>query len=383
MQENESNSQFLPSNNANLQNQSVGDNSMSNIDFTAMQAFFKMFTRPTSGENRDSSPGFPFFHQVKMPELKLPIFDGEKYKNLHAFLAQLEDAFKRDRTTEPSKFLYLKGQLKGKPLEMVESLHVGQQKYSFVKNLLMRAYARPMAEKFDLIQKMTEMKYADPITYFGTINDLKSSVNFLNMSIMDVLLYFSWKGFPNNMRTVLSNITGKSNLSLDEIEDQIFEAASRLKEHAAFRNEEKKKFEYKSKPKKEVANLATNVATSNKEKQDLSSSKKPEAKKTTKNKPKSSQPKKKKFCSLCYSDEKEANHFLAYCEVYKQPRTKLNVLNNFVVVRNVDLQAIQRLSARCRPSITNVANAQVITCPFCAQSLKVQNLRLQSPKLQV
>lgn len=56
--------------------------------------------------------------------------------------------------SEFEKFVLLSGQLSNEPLILIRSLQGSQQSYSEAKSLLTKAFSSPLAQKFDILNRL-------------------------------------------------------------------------------------------------------------------------------------------------------------------------------------------------------------------------------------
>lgn len=93
-----------------------------------------------------------------MPELPLPEYNHASGECLDSFLYKFETTIAKHNLSEYEKYLYLKRQLKGEPLTLVNSLDVSKQSYSEAVALLKQAFADASIQKFNVIDKLSKLK---------------------------------------------------------------------------------------------------------------------------------------------------------------------------------------------------------------------------------
>lgn len=259
----------------------------------------------------------------KIPEVPLPTFNSDnKDSDLTSFILEMEEFFDKNKIDVSKKFPYLRGQLKGKALKLIDGLPFNQRNYDSAKDILQAAFASELKEKHGIIKSLTEIKYVNSIEFYGELNKLHKKFQFSKIEIEDVLQYFPWCSLPAGVRSNLVNITGQAHPSLDDILKNIFNAQFRVDEYTALKKESfkkppqpTKKKTFTTSKKEETSTLAINVKPKPEEE------KTQESKKSVK-KPKPKKSKKKKnapFCSLCHKDSQDSNHKLEDCQVYKTP----------------------------------------------------------------
>ena len=259
-----------------------------------------------NGHNSDNLQTY-----LKRPTAPLPNFNSAEGENLEAFFQNFETTVNRYNYSGYDKFLLLKQQIKGRALILLNSLEIDSQTYDKAKDLLMKALASPVTQKFNVVKQLTELKMTtdmDPFEYMSKISTNMDLVKKLNISAEDFLQYFILNGMNDSFRNQLVNITNHTRPSLSEIQDKFFDASERYLNLKKFK--EPKINIVKSKE-AEHCTSTTNYAvgvnyTSKKEDQ--------------------SNP---KLCSLCQFDEiKEVNHTLHYCTKYPDAKSKVRKLEN-------------------------------------------------------
>ena len=243
-------------------------------------------------------------HRLTLPKVNLPTFSNEPCENIIKFFRSFEAIVGKHNLSDYEKFIYLKNQLRNAPLILVESLDVDQQSYQTAKNLLNEAFDSKLTSKFDIIKVLTQLKLSkneDPYNFIGNMRTVTSNVKSLNITIDDVIHYFVWTGLNMSFQSHLTQITNKSRPSLVEIEENIFEATARYCKQLEKNRENKSippKTDYNniSNRLKYTATNAINVQNN------------------------------KLFCGLCKTDNKNFNHSMGSCEVYKTSKERFDKL---------------------------------------------------------
>ena len=155
-------------------------------------------------------------------------------------------------------------------------------------------------------------KNGDPYSFIGDMRTVQSGIKSHKISMEDVVRYFVWNGLNNSFQTHLTQITNKSQPSLKEIEENIFEATTRYSKQMEKMNDNKFNF---SKP----------------EKSDFQKYHKPEKSDFQKyHKPIASNAlnvqNKNLFCGLCKKDGNKHDHTMDSCAVYTSPKQKYDQL---------------------------------------------------------
>ena len=246
--------------------------------------------------------------KLKLPNVPLPTFSNEKGEYITKFFKSFEAIVDKHNLSDYEKYLYLKNQLSKAPLKLVESLDVDKQSYVTAKTLLNEAFDATLTGKHEIIQLLSKLnlpKNGDPYSFIGDMRTVQSGIKSHAITMDDVVQYFVWNGLNNSFQTHLTQITNKSQPSLKEIEENIFEATTRYSKQIEKIQENKFNF---SKPEKSdsqkyhkpISSNALNVQSKN------------------------------QFCGLCKKDGTKYDHSMDSCAVYtsaKQKYDKLRKIN--------------------------------------------------------
>ena len=194
-------------------------------------------------------------------------------------------------------------------------------------------------QKYDAIKKLTELNLApasDPYAFVASMRTVKNAFNKLKVTVEDLLQYFIWHGLNEQFRTILTQITNVSRPSLDEIENNIFEASERYQRlcegnPSCKENSKEKNVISKEKTKEKGSASSTALAT----KVNVSP--------------------KFKACLLCTNDGKEnVSHSLNSCSLYPDSKRKverlreLNACSRCGYPSHVTRNCKFRFTQRCR-----------------------------------
>ena len=190
------------------------------------------------------------------------------------------------------KFGLLEKQLRNDPFVLIGSLTFAKRSYEEAKTLLMKAFGQTVNQKFDIIKKLSMLKFnhANPFDFISEMRLIISNFETLEVKVENVLEYFIWSTLPNEYQTQYLHITNKNKPTLEDIQENIFEVAERVRTI--------------SKPKLaniEASSLAANVVG-----------------KKTDTIPKF------KPCVLC--DKVDAKHPIFKCDKFNSPIAKINKL---------------------------------------------------------
>ena len=183
-----------------------------------------------SGFGSTPNPSVNIKNALKIPQVPLPEYDNTKGQCLVKFFYEFEILTDKQNWPDHLKFMYLRNLLSKSPRALVDSLDVGDQSYGKAKQLLLKAFAMPLIQKYDAIKKLTELNLAPvggPYAFGASMRTAKNTFNKLKVTVKNILQYFIWNGLNEQFQTSLTQITNVSRPTLDEIENNIFEASER------------------------------------------------------------------------------------------------------------------------------------------------------------
>ena len=262
-----------------------------------------------SNNNNNSTTGNDR-NKLKLPQVPLPKFANKKGESLHKFIRSFEAIVDKHSLTSYEKFIYLRNQLSDGPRILIESLDVDQQSYETAKELLNKAFDNTLTSKFEIIQKLSEMRMAknsEPYAFIGEMRTVLAGISSMKINMDDICQYFVWNGLNDIFQTQLVNITNKSRPSLQEIQDNMFEASARYIKQLEKNNES---FNQKDKSKTVDTRVNNNTLDSNSMAVNIK------------------RDKAKISCNLCYSDKTPCDHYMNACPVYKSPKAKFDKLRS-------------------------------------------------------
>ena len=247
-------------------------------------------------------------NKLKLPQVPLPKFANRKGESLHKFIRSFEAIVDKHSLTSYEKFIYLRNQLSDGPRILIDSIDVEQQSYEVAKELLNKAFDNTLKSKFDIIQKLSELRLANNSEPYGFIGDMRTviaGISSMGINMDDICQYFVWNGLNDIFQSQLVSITNKSKPSLKEINDNIFEATARYIKQLERNNEQRGQ---KDKFKNFDMKINNNSFDSNSMAVNLN------------------RDKTKISCNLCYNDKAACDHYMNSCPVYLTPKSKFDKL---------------------------------------------------------
>ena len=259
---------------------------------------------------------------LKSPVAPLPKFLSREGEDLQKFFRNFEEVISKFRYPDHDKFLLLKQQISGRASKLIESLEGDKQSFDNAKDLLVQAFASPATLKFNIIKQISEIRMfhdSDPYEYISKMRVLSESVKEQKLEVDDVLNYFFWNGMNDSFKTQLTNITNKTKPSLQEINDNVFDASERYLQVVKNGTRSKRQFEYHTRNVKETSNFAVNLNVDSRQSWN---------------------------CCLCTKDRgQEADHPLYKCRVYTTPKTKIDKIRS--VNGCIKCASLNHTSDRC------------------------------------
>jgi len=170
--------------------------------------------------------------KLKLPELPLPTYSRAAGESLPQFIRNLEAVLDKYTLSSYDRFIYLKKQLSGEPLILVDSLDESKQSYDCAKNLLQEAFASAIVQKYDAIKRLTMLKFNrnNPYEYVGEMRVLMDVFKNLDIKVAEVIQFFVWNSLSVNLQNHLITICNDNKPSLSDIDSNIFKAIDRLRE---------------------------------------------------------------------------------------------------------------------------------------------------------
>lgn len=182
--------------------------------------------------------------QLKLPQLPLPQYSHSEGESLDSFFTNFENIISKYSLSPFEKFVFLERQLSKEPLTLIKSLQGSEQSYDSAKELLIKAFASPLTQKYDIIKRLAKLHWSqndDPFVFISEMRIILQTFNKLNINTNDVLQYFVWSALPIKMQNQFIHITNTNKPSLNEIEEKMFEAVERYQSMNKHSNTEKSK----------------------------------------------------------------------------------------------------------------------------------------------
>lgn len=314
-----------------------------------------------SGSRVEERPELPRItnirpNKLKLPELPLPRFGNAKGESLLPFLVKFESIIDAYGLTSYAKFIFLKGQLYDDPLTVVKSLGLADQSYEAATDLLKKAFASDVTQKFDVLVRLRDLNCTNkPYEFASEMRIVKDLLVSLEIDIDTVLQFFVWNGLTSELQTQLITITNNNKPSYEEIENNIFKAIDRAKEI---------KSKHGRKTSTESSSLSSMAA---KVKYNPSNA----AKFTP-------------FCSLCSEKggQRVSSHNTRECQVYKSPQEKKNRLES---LKSCSLCGYaNHCTSDCKHKFkTNCQNCNGLHMTFLCCNQSVDSVATDSPSKDV
>ena len=168
----------------------------------------------------------------RLPQVPLPVFSNKEGEDLHKFLLNFEALLTKCgyKTTDFEMFMYLKGQLGGSPLSLINTLETAAQTYETAKDLLNQSFASKIVQQYQAIRRLSELKFSlkDPYEYVGKLRQIKESMDNLSIDKDIILQYYFWNSMPELLQNQFVQITNNYRPTLKELDDNIFNAMDRF-----------------------------------------------------------------------------------------------------------------------------------------------------------
>ena len=220
--------------------------------------------------------------EVKLPDLKCPVFSGEGNNNLeyHSFLSQFNNAVGLRKNLSPAtKLTYLRSYLKGYAQKVIQHLKVTDSNYEVALNLLNSEFLNTQLLVDELFKKLIELKPKFDPNYLET----KLFINEVRCTLADLQNYDFDLTFHKPSKAVISHlifnklpIAVKQELvrkvdcnypSIDDIFEYYAEVIRTInlkpsKNYEKTSTENKSKFNKNLEPKPVLSNIATENSSS-------------------------------------------------------------------------------------------------------------------------
>jgi hypothetical protein len=148
--------------------------------------------------------------KLKPETAPLPTYGGERDESLEKFIFSFEAITSVHQYSEFEKFLLLQKCMTGRAKILISSLEVDKQSYSDAKTLLQQAFAAPLAQKYNALERLVDLKFfvnKDPLFLVSEMRQIKEAFNRLKIDINLVLQFFYWRALPETIKTQLVTIT--------------------------------------------------------------------------------------------------------------------------------------------------------------------------------
>lgn len=274
-----------------------------------------------SGSNPSSSSTVTT--KLKAPTAPLPAFSGKEGESLEKFLYQFDNIISKYNYSDYEQLLLLGGQISGRAKALVDSLELHKQSYVEATKLLTLAFASPLTQRFEAVQRLVNLKLPygkDPYIFIAELRSIEESIKTLKIDIDVVIQFFAWTAMNDVMQTQFVQICNSNKPSLTEIKDNIFSATERYLIQVKKYNLKKNNSPSYQGNSSYAGTKKTNIPLSSQTTTSLASDIQG-ATSTSNSFPAPS-------CILCKDDNKQFDHPVYKCEQYKGPKEKLDKLNS-------------------------------------------------------
>jgi len=169
--------------------------------------------------------------RIKLQAVPLPTYGGNINEPFEKFITSFEAVLASHPYSDYEKFLLLKKNVLGRASVLLDSLEFNKQSYVEAKSLLQRAFASPILQKFNTLQRLVDLKIApkqDPLYLVSEMRQIVEMFKVLKIDTNNVLQFFYWQALPDTLKDHLIHLTNNSKPDLTEIENHIFAAIERL-----------------------------------------------------------------------------------------------------------------------------------------------------------
>ena len=287
---------------------------------------------------------------LKLPEVPLPQFSGEKGENFQKFINGFEAIIDKHNLSDYEKFVFLRKQLSGGAKILVDTLDFDEQKYVSAKEILTTAFDSNLRSKFYIISELSKINLPEnenPFSFIGKMRTIMAGLKNLKISVDEIAQYFIWNGLNKEFQSHLISITNKSIPKMTEISDNIFEATERYMKEIDQRKKDASKNKVKVVKNNEYS-PSVNAVNVKSEKSKI-------------------------FCVLCSSDKNDSAHYLKNCKVYDNPKKKFDKLRSIKACSKCSFRNHE--SKNCKfefKSNCRFCNGQHMSY-LCLKSMKMQN----------
>ena len=166
---------------------SVLDKELDNIDRynDEIRRYFRLFERRVSLLCSSSSNN-SVSNQIKLPQLPLPQYSHAPGEFLETFFRNYDAIVPKYAISEYEKFVFLEKRLSGEPLILIKSLQGAQQSYAEARSLLESAFASPLLQKYDIINRLSKLKLLPNRVIYAFISEMRVIISKFTKLKIDV-----------------------------------------------------------------------------------------------------------------------------------------------------------------------------------------------------
>ena len=180
-------------------------------------------SQPDSGNNAKS--------HLQVPKAPLPTYSGKELESIEKFFYNFESVVEKyENLTSYEKFILLQQQCEGSASILLSAMAKEKQSYTEAKTLLLEALGSKEKITHDAISKLLNLSCPqgkDPIIFVSEVRLIQQSIHELKLDMSSIIQYCIWDKLNPTLKTQFRLITNKNTPSLQEIEDNFFDAIHR------------------------------------------------------------------------------------------------------------------------------------------------------------
>ena len=198
-----------------------------------IQELLTLLSEPPRVSDAAVVPERSLKNKLKIKEIPMPTFADLPSETLEHFIDKFEQVINKFELTDYEKFMYLKGQLSGEPLTLIDGLTDEDESYDGAVDLLREAFSDVLEQKYKTISRLRDLdmsKDSDPIMYIREVRMIEKLFTKLNITVNQVIQYFVWSSLTTRMQTQFIHMSNDNNPDLQFIDSNFFKALKRCRE---------------------------------------------------------------------------------------------------------------------------------------------------------